>query len=152
GDALWREGRTADADHAYEEAWKQATVLGDADSLARAVLRNGVEYYFADNARPTIPPRVGQALEAQPPGPSPTKARLLAELAAHHLGWTVEVGRDLADEAVAMARCFDDPVALGNALIARQVTDLGPATLTRRVADGHEILACARDAADYRLA
>ena len=152
GAALWRAGRTVEADQAYEAAWVQGVALGDPDSLARAVLRNGVDYYFAEDARPTIAPRVEQALAARSPEPSPTTARLLAELATHHLGRTVERGRDLAEQAVVMARGFEDPLALGNALIARQVTDLGPSTLARRVADGHEILACARDARDHRLA
>lgn len=152
GAALWRAGRTADSDRAYEQAWLQSEVLGDAGSLARAVVRNGVEYYFADNARPDLAARVEKALAAQPDEPSPIRARLLAELATHHLAQTLPTGKRLAEQAVSMARGFDDPVALGNALIALQVTDLGPSTLTRRIADSHEILACARDADDHRLA
>lgn len=152
GAALWRDGRTVEADRIYEKAWTQAVALGDPESLARAVLRNGVEYYFSDKARPGIAARVEQALASQGPDPSPTKARLLADLATHHLGTTMDTGRELAEQAVAMALQFDDPVALGSTLIARQVTDLGPATLARRTADSHEILACARDSGDYRLA
>src|SRR5690606_28446680 len=96
--------------------------------------------------------RVEKALAAQPDEPSPIRARLLAELATHHLAQTLPTGKRLAEQAVSMARGFDDPVALGNALIALQVTDLGPSTLTRRIADSHETLACARHADDHRLA
>jgi DNA-binding SARP family transcriptional activator len=151
GAAHWRAGQTVAADASYEEAWRQAGLLGDADSLARAALGGGIEYYFADNARPDHLARVESALAMQPEGPSPTEARLLAQLASHHLGPTLSIGQDLARRAVAMARSFDDPLALGTALIARQVADLGPGTLARRIADGHEILDCARRADDDRL-
>lgn len=150
GAALWRAGRTSDADAVYEKAWEAALVRGQAEDLSRAVLRNGLEYYFAEGSRPAIPGRVELALQALPEDPSPTRARLLAELATHHLGRTVEKGRGLAEAAVEMARRFHDPLALGNALIARQVTDLGPSTLARRIADAHEILGCARRSGDYR--
>ncbi len=152
GDAYWRAGQTQLADEMHEQAWLAARRLGDPTSLARAVLHNGLEYYFSDHARPVLAARTEEALAAQPPGVSTLRSRLLADLATHHLVSTVDQGRRLAAESVAMARQVDDPVALGNALIARQITDLGPATLRRRVADAHEILACASEADDYRLA
>lgn len=151
GGALWRSGRTDAADASYEEAWRQALEVGDPDALARAALGGGIEYYFADNARPDHLRRIEAALAAQPGSSSPTRARLLAQLATHHLAQTLSTGQDLARRAVDMARTFDDPLALGTALIARQVADLGPATLARRIADGHEILDCARRSGDDRL-
>ena len=151
GAALWRAGRTAEADAAYESAWQEARRSGDADAQARAVLRNGLEYYFADGARPEVSARVEAALASRSSEPSAITTRLLAELACHHLASTVDEGRRLAADALAMAREIDDPLALGCALIARQVSDLGPATLRRRIADAHELMACAREAEDYRL-
>lgn len=152
GGALWRSGRTAEADETYEKAWAEAVRLGDPESLARAALRDGLEYYFADHSRPAAAERAEAALAAYPRGDSPTRSRLLAEKATHHLSSTIDVGRRLAAEALEMARRFDDPVALGSALIADQVTDLGPATLSRRIAGAREILACARRSGDHRLA
>lgn len=151
GAARWRAGHGAAADRDFEAAWDTASDLGDADSLARAVFRNGLEYYFSGETRPGAVDRAERALAAQPPGPSPTRARLLAELTTHHLVGPDGRGRALAEEAVAMARRFDDPLVLGNALLARLLTDLGPHTLRRRIADSHEILACARETDDYRL-
>src|SRR5690606_8291171 len=51
-----------------------------------------------------------------------------------------------------MARRTQDSLALGTALVAQQVSDLGPASLARRLASAREILALAEQTGDSSLA
>lgn len=150
GYALRVADRVAAADEAFDRAVELADVLDDPDSRALATLRGGIQYFFAADRDVPLEERCRAALAGLAPGDSPMRARLLAELATR-ADPTPDAGRTMADEAVAMARRTNDPVALGCALAAQQVTALGPETLARRLATAHEILALARAVGDPPL-
>jgi hypothetical protein len=152
GETCWRSGQLAASDAAYEEAWEVASALGDPASLARAALRSGIRYYFTEGEASPWLDRSRAALEAQPPGATVTKALLLADLSTRHVTTDhAEEGQRLAAEALSLAREMGSPLAIGSALVAQQVSALGPSTLQRRIRAAHEILACAEEADDYRL-
>ena len=85
GESLWRSARSDEAAEVFGNAWQVATSLGDPESLARAALRSGISYYFAEFPEPVWRGRVEIALSRQSEDESPSKAKLLAQLAALHL-------------------------------------------------------------------
>lgn len=150
--ALWRSGLLEEAENEAEGAWLLAESSGDPALLARAAMRIGLDYHFVPGPPSPWPDRVRRALAAQPSGDSPGAVRLLATTATGCVSaGDLAQARAVAADAVAMARRLDDPAALGSALLAELVADLGPATLNRRIAGAHEILACAAESGDYRL-
>lgn len=152
--ALGRErrlaGRPDDADESFHRAAELADRLGDPEARAAAALRGGVQLFVRSELDGGRVDRMLAALGGLPPGDSPLRARLLAELAA--VGGTDPISIARASEAVAMARRLDDLGALGTALVAEQTTDLGPGTLRRRLATAREILSIARRVGDPALA
>ena len=150
GRALRLADRPGAADDVFDQAAALAGRLGDHRLAALAALRGGIHHFTRHDRDPELAEKVEAALGGLPPGDDPLRARLLADLAAR----TTDHDRAcrLAADAVAMARRVDDPVALGNALIAEQVTDLGPETLARRLSSAREVLALARRADDPFLA
>ncbi|HTO01134.1 MAG TPA: AAA family ATPase [Microthrixaceae bacterium] len=152
GESLWRSARSDEAAEVFEAGWHVATDLGDAKSLSRAALRSGISYYFVEFPEPEWRGRVETALAQQTEDESSSKAKLLAQLAALHLDEATDQDpRVLARRSLEMARRVADPQALGYALVATQVSDLGPRTLRQRISGANEILACARESHDYRL-
>ncbi|CAN5912344.1 hypothetical protein BH23ACT2_BH23ACT2_09860 [soil metagenome] len=142
----------AAADATFDRAGELAGALGDAEGRALAALRGGIQYYFAGERVAVLAAGCREALDGLPPGDSPLRARLLAELAAKLVVEPeVTEGRALAAEAVAMARRTGDPVAIGHALIAEQVTALGPDTLSSRLAGAREVVAIARSTGEPTL-
>jgi DNA-binding CsgD family transcriptional regulator/tetratricopeptide (TPR) repeat protein len=88
------------------------------------------------------------ALEVCPTGPSPTRGKLLAELAVQTMAADLEGSRTIARDAVAMARTIDDPVTLGWALGAYLTLIQEPACAAERAEIANEIIAIGRDIDD----
>lgn len=147
-----RSDHVAAADQTFEKAYALADALDDADGRALAALRGGIQYFFRRDLDQIPAARSRSALDALPDGDSTLRARLLADLSARISDPDqLDESRRLADEAVAIARRLDDPVALGYALIAQQATNLGPRTLPRRLSTARELLVLARRAEDPTL-
>ena len=113
-----------------------AQQLGDATALARAALAN-CRGYFSEAAR--VDTERISALEsalAACPDPTPTRARLLINLASE-LAWSAGAPhrQALADEALAIARDLDDPAMLGVVLTV-----------------GHNLVAPARPESEQEMA
>jgi len=145
GEAQRRAGDTAHRETLLE-ASRLAAERGDARALARAVLAN---------TRGTLPSTVGEiddervaaleaALDAVGGDDTPTRARLLAALAAEltYSGiWERRVR--LADEALAIARRCGDDATLALVLLHRFFTIYFPDTLDELLANTEELLALA---------
>lgn len=145
------EGRAA-AEAAYAETMRLAEQIGDPLLLARAAARHGIDYFTTGELPRRRVAECRRALALLPPGDSALRATLLAHVAAGGLARIDLPGsRRAAAEAEAMARRVDDPVALGIALVAGQVADLGPASLARRSRSAREILGIAERTADVAL-
>ena len=81
-----------------------------------------------------------RALDGQPPGDSPHRARLLAQLAVT-LGWTSPAeSRKLAGEALSMAERLDDPRSITEALRSEQIAHSGPDGVHDRLQIGERML------------
>ncbi len=132
------EGRVP-AEAAYDRALELAHRTGEPELIARAAARHGISFYADDHANAARARECRAALDLVPLDDHPVRARLLATLAASRIG--APESRSVADDAVAMARRLDDPLAVGAALVAEQVTDLGPSTLRRRLRSAREIVA-----------
>lgn len=143
--AQWRTEDRRGAEASYEQALTLAVACGDAEARALAALRGGIQYWFDGAHAEALAEDCRGALEALPEGDHPLRARLLAEVAAKSIAGPLgPSGRRLAAEALAMAHRTGDDIALGRALVAEQVTDLGPATLSRRLTTAPQVLALAR--------
>jgi len=145
GEAQRRAGDTAHRETLLE-ASRLAAERGDANALARAVLAN---------TRGTFPSTVGDvdyervaafeaALDAVGGDDTPTRARLLAALAAEMI-YTGDRERRvlLADEAFAIARRCGDAATLALVLLHRFFTIYFPDTLDELLANTEELLALA---------
>jgi tetratricopeptide (TPR) repeat protein len=143
GEAQRRAGDTAHRETLLE-ATRRSAERGDADALARAALAN---------TRGTLPSIVGDvdyervaafeaALEAIGADDTPTRARLLAALAAE-ITYTGDRGRRLrlADEALAIARRCRDATTLALVLLHRWYAIYFPDTLDELLANTEELLA-----------
>jgi DNA-binding SARP family transcriptional activator len=151
------EGRTAAEPH-YHEAWRLAALTDDATLQARVAARHGIQFYFSgDVARAQVRHARAAlaALDELARDDEPTsrlRARLHAVLAAGLVGADVHAARRHAAESVRLARPLGEPATLAVALIAEQITDLGPGTLHRRLHTAREIIALAESAAAHDLA
>ena len=141
--------RAGDAAHRETllEASRLAAQRGDASALARAVLAN---------TRGTLPTTIGDvdhervaafeaALDAVGGDDTPTRARILAALAAE-MTYTGDRERRvlLADEALAIARRCGDAATLAVVLLCRWITIYCPDTLDELLANTEELLALAQ--------
>ena len=115
-DAQIRRGELAAGKTACREVATLARKLGDADLLARAALTYGRVFTFAV-VDPILVGMLEEALEAQPPGDSALRVRLLARLggALQPARLTDEPVR-VAREAIAGARRLGDQATLLDAL------------------------------------
>ncbi len=147
--ALERSGRRLDAEATYGRAYVHARRSGNAESVARAAARHGISFYADEHLHRARADECRAALEVCP-GDSALRVRLLANLAASHIA--AAGSARLADEAVRIGRRIGDAEALGIALVAQQVTDLGPATLHRRLRTSREIIALAEMCGESDLA
>ena len=146
------EGRVAAEPH-YLRAEEFAVATGDQEVVARSVARHGIEYYTTGEHVRTRADRCREALAALPAGDSPLRVTLLAQAAVGGMaGLDVAESRRTADEAVAMARRCADDRALGLALVAQQVVDLGPASMPRRLTTAREVLDLVDGLGDVPLA
>ncbi|MGK2948221.1 MAG: AAA family ATPase [Acidimicrobiales bacterium] len=152
GGALERATGRVPGEAMYRRALELARRSGDPVLVARAAARHGIQYYFGGDVSERRAAECREGLAGLPPADSPLRARLLANLAAAGVsGPDLEASRAMAHDAVAMARRTGDPVAIGVALVAQQVTDLGPATLPRRLETAREIVALAELSGHHAL-
>lgn len=146
------QGRTA-AEPLYAHAEELALREGEPGLVARTIVRHGIEYYTSGEHVRERSDRCREVLDTLPEGEDVLRARLLAQAAVGGMaGVAVEANRRTADEAVAIARRTGDPGAVGAALVAQQVVDLGPDSLPRRIATAREALALAGESGDAELA
>lgn len=139
--ALERTRGRLPAEEAYLRAMDRARWTGDPVLVARAAARHGIAFYTDGSAHEARGSECREALAGLPGGDSALRVRLLANQAASHIGGDDSAA--IADDAVAMARRVGDAEALGIALVAQQVTNLGPSTLRRRLGTSREIIALA---------
>jgi DNA-binding SARP family transcriptional activator/tetratricopeptide (TPR) repeat protein/energy-coupling factor transporter ATP-binding protein EcfA2 len=131
-----------------------AREVGSAEQLARAALvlaQDGVAMaYFSSD----LVELLEQALAACGPEDSALRARLLGRLGFELFNAPPVQGggRELVDEAVAVARRVGDPTALASALSHRRFYHRGDDHPAGLLSDGHEIVDCAERAGDPVLA
>lgn len=146
------EGRAA-AEQTYDLALELAERTGDAHLIGRATARHGIDYFTAGPIPMLRATACRRALDLLPAEDSPLHATLLAQIAAAGLaGIDPQESRRTALAAERMARRVGDPTALGLALVARQVCDLGPSSLSFRLESAREIVALAERSDDADLA
>src|SRR5439155_22639956 len=124
------------------EAGAAARELADPDRLAAAALANtrgfgASTYGEVDEERVAV---IEAALAIMPAEDAATRAQLLVKLAVE-LNWGGNLPRrvSLVDEALALARRSGDDRTLGMVLSEGSITTWVPWTLSRRVADAHEL-------------
>jgi tetratricopeptide (TPR) repeat protein len=151
GDAQLRAGDMPAARETFDEAADSARRRGRPDELARAALGfgaglEGFEVQLADDYQVAL---LEEALIALGSDDSSLRAWTLARLSvAISYKESTERRRELADEAVAMARRVGDRRALDYALSAHCDAIAGPEDCERRVAEADEIVAIARERGD----
>ena len=132
------------------DASRRAAALDDTERLVAAALANnrGAESSpgEVDGERVAV---LEAALVALGPVETADRARLLATLAVE-LAYCGDITRisTLADDAVALARCLDDPATLAHALNAHHIALRLPETLTARLDTTREAIALADAAGD----
>lgn len=143
GDAAHRETLLQAADLAWQRS--------DVDAMAAAALANnrGALWSVAGDVDFERVAVLERALEAVGDGDSPTRARLLANLALE-LIWAGERERRfrLSDEALGMARRLGDAATLAHVLVNRAFAIGTPDTLEERLANGSELLSLAEQLRD----
>lgn len=147
--ALERTRGRLPAEEAYLRAMERARRTGDPVLVARAAARHGIAFYTDGAVHQARGAECRDALAGLPDGDSALRVRLLANQAASHIGG--DDSAPIADAAVAMARRVGDAEALGIALVAQQVTNLGPSTLRRRLGTSREIIALADECGERDL-
>ncbi len=152
GEALRRIG---DASHREMllEAGRLAERAGDATRMARAALANGRGWQ--SNTMGVDAERVAAleaAIDALGPDDPGTRAQLLVRLAVEK---TYEPDRSariaLADDALATARAYSDPLTLANVLSSRHNVIMSHETIDQRRSENEELIGLARDLGDPRL-
>ena len=129
-----------------EELADLASRRGDAELLAAAAL--ALEGLIGFPRRTTVGSWCSAALAALPNGDSPTRARLLAELAtAAELAGDSETALQASADALAMADRLGDARAQMSALRARQTARSGPDGNAERLALADRMLGLAAGAA-----
>jgi tetratricopeptide (TPR) repeat protein len=151
GDARCAAGDLPSARFAYEAAARLARQHGWAERLARAALGVG-----SGPGGFEVPPFDGEQIrlleDAATDATGALRAHVLARLSvALSLDAPTQRRACLSEEAVALARGADDPLALGYALASWCDVVSGPADVERRLIAATEILACASNACDTRL-
>lgn len=142
------------AREAYLEAAGIARGTDDAELFARAALGfasglSGFEVLLWDREQTDL---LEEGLVRLGPDDSIRRAQVLARLSvALSFSASDERRRELAEEAVAMARRLDDPAALAGALAAHCDTVAGPAYVALREEQAGEIVALARQVPDIAL-
>lgn len=137
---------------AYRAAWQLAERAGDPLLLARAAARHSIQFFFTGDVAAEHAEQVRVALAVVADEAHDLRSALHAHLAAALVVTDPDEARRQAEEAVALARRGSDPRTLGMALVAEQVADLGPATLSRRLASARQIVALADRIGDQDLA
>jgi class 3 adenylate cyclase/tetratricopeptide (TPR) repeat protein len=131
-------------------AFEMAEALGDSDRMAFAVLSVN-RGFFARIGRTDgqLVGAIERAIANRPPGNDAVTAELLATLASE-LVWAADGDRrfQLADQALAMARQIDDLRTLARVLLLRTLTISAPDTLTKRIAECHELARIADELQD----
>lgn len=151
GRARWRAGFRDAADVAFAAATERAVSVGCPTLLAESALGGGFESPTTGDHRRERAGRLRRALDAQPEDDPTFRAPLLAHLVAFDDHLATETALALAEEALDLARGSEDPSALGYALVARQLVDLGPTTLPSRVAVNREVITLGERAGDPGL-
>jgi tetratricopeptide (TPR) repeat protein len=153
GDARLRAGAVAAARDAYEQAATLARRRGRPQELARAALGFaaglGFEVRLYDRRQVEL---LEEALAALPPGDSSPRAWMLARLSvAQSYVAPPPRRRELAAEAVAMARRLGDRAALASALSSTCDAIPGPEHAEQRLAAAEEMLTLAETDEDLEL-
>jgi tetratricopeptide (TPR) repeat protein len=149
GECHRRAGETARARETFGRAVQIVRRTGDGELLARAALGQAGMWSEAGLVDDLVVGVLRDALAAVDGTVSPGRVRLLARLAQEL--YLREEGRQLAAEAVDLARRLGDPSALLSALHSRHATMLGPESLEERLAVATEIVGLARDVGDPEL-
>ncbi len=138
------------AESAYRQALEAARLTGDAVTVARAAARHGIAFYADPEVQLDRAEECRVALSGIDQGDSPLHARLLANIVAADPKAPDRI--QLSASAVAIARRTGNPEAIGIALVAEQLVDLGPATLARRLRTSREIITLADQCGEPDLA
>ncbi len=141
GDAVRGAGDPVRSEAAFRDALTVAERLGP-HALAEAALRFATGRAEASVLDVEVNELLERALARLGPETSPLGARLMARLAA---GLAFQPGveirrRELADEAIRIARRLDDPATLDYVLTRRLLVLLGPDDLEERVTATAELL------------
>jgi tetratricopeptide (TPR) repeat protein len=141
--------RCGERTRAREAAVQAAERAGDApDLLARAALAYGAELVMA-TVDATLIGLLQRALAAQPPGPGPLRARMMARLgAAMQPAEDPDVPTALAREAIAMARGLGDRSTLARVLRDGRAAYMPLDPLEERMAIDLETLALGYETGD----
>jgi len=137
---------------AFDEAWFCARPEAP-EVVAAAALGPELGFGFVPGDQPHRAERCLEALQRLGSQHPALRARLTATLATHQLA-TVETrqARATAESAHTLAVATEDPYAIGAALVALSVTDLGPDSMERRLTMARHILASADTLGDRALA
>lgn len=149
---LLSEGDRGAAEEAADRAWALASADASADRLARAAVALPVRFGYVGARIAAFGERAMTALAAGD-HEAPMRARLLARTALSGRGSDGHASspRQTAEQAMAIAIHEDDPLTVGEALLAYAVTDLGPDTLDDRIAIARRIVSIAEDLQDSSL-
>jgi DNA-binding SARP family transcriptional activator/tetratricopeptide (TPR) repeat protein len=152
GEAQRRAGYRTFRDTLLDGA-RLAAELGDAELLSRAALANNRGFFSSTGEVDTERVRcLEEALAAYDPAPSPTRARLLAQLGVELIfGGDWELRCRYSEEAVAMARSIEDPGTLAVVLMQRVATIWHAGTLQDRIECAAEAAGIARELDDPLL-
>jgi tetratricopeptide (TPR) repeat protein len=149
GEARRRAGDVAAAHDAFAGAANLARVHGLADELAHAALGFGAITVRPGETDRTLVALLEQALERLAPGRDALRARLSARLARElHFESDLRRRRELAREAVEMAKRTGDAGTRAFALSAWHVTSTDPKSSDRRLDVAREIVRSAIEADD----
>ena len=143
GDVQSRAGNTPEAKKALRRAAGLADAHGWDERLVRGALVYGGRFpWVRASTDPALMPMLERALDSVDPGDARSRARLLARLAAASRdGPSRERREELAEEAIAIGRRSDDPVALAFALEGYGVATEGIRPAERDLPIAEELIA-----------
>jgi predicted ATPase/DNA-binding XRE family transcriptional regulator len=147
--AHWHSGRVREAFAAYQQAIEWARALGDPQAFARAVLANEEPRWRLNLDSYQTQLNIREALDILNNDHSGLQARLLVNLSRSLLasGEQNEL-RTTVEQALAIARQIEDPVALCDALRIQAQIDRRPETADVRLAAIQEMIATAESIPD----
>ncbi len=154
GKAHWCAGDLDSARDAYLQAADAAEALSDPDCLGHAALGYAGPLRFEPAARREQPlvELLERAITAQGDALNPMRARLMARLAAVLLsGGEEERKRELARDAIAIARASEDRAALAEVLSTCLFATRAPDNLRWRIETGRELERLADELGDAGL-